>query len=104
MWTGWKNKKVCQPGGIWARKRTQVLDQQLPRGCDVGIAGDGRLAVLERLLGARVEEADAVVVREARLTRDVGLDHLDGRVGRQLNGRRQLLDRLLRSCGRVSYV
>lgn len=41
---------------------TQILDENLARGDDGGFIDEAGLAVLERLLGGRVEEADAVEV------------------------------------------
>lgn len=59
--------------------RTEVLDEQLAGVRDARDVGDESLAVLDRLLGGRVEEANAVKVTNSGLLSD-GLFHiLDGR-------------------------
>ena len=77
------------------RRRTQVLDDQLGGRDHARLVADEGLAVLEDLLGGRVEQADAVVVGEARLSGDGDLGVLDGGIVGQVDRRRQLLDGLL---------
>ena len=76
------------------RRRTQVLDDQLGGLDHARLVPDEGPAVLEDLLGGRVEQADAVEVGEARLAGDGDLGVLDGGIVGQLDRRGQLLDGL----------
>jgi len=58
--------------------RTQVLDDQLPRGDNTRLVAHQGTAVLEDLAGGGVKQADAVEVGEARVLGDQGLGFLDG--------------------------
>lgn len=82
------------PGNLGA----EVLDEQLAGVRDARDVGDESLAVLDRLLGGRVEEANAVKVTNSGLLSD-GLFHiLDGRPRGQLDAGGKTLDGLLRRC------
>lgn len=76
---------------------THILDEGLAGGDDGGLIGDAGLAVLEGLPGGGVVEADPVVVADAGRLGNHDLDILDGGVGAELDGSRELLDGLLRS-------
>lgn len=78
-------------------QRTKILNQDLVGGHDGLFGADLSSAVLQGLLGLRVEEADAVVVANAGLAGDNLLDILDGGGGGDLNGLGELLDGLLGS-------
>lgn len=84
-------------GGVW-EKRTEILDEELLRARDVGVIEHLGVAVLERLARRRVEQADAVVVREAGLPRNDGLDGVDVRVRRDLDGLGEAPDGLPGGC------
>lgn len=75
---------------------TEILDEDLAGVGDGLLIDDTGLAVLQRLLGAGVEETDAVRVGEASSLRDGDLDLLDGGLAGDVNGPRELLQRLLR--------
>lgn len=78
--------------------RTEILDEHLASIRDSGKIGNASVAVLERLLGGRVEEADAVKVTDSGLLGDGTLHILDCRAGSELNTGRESLDGLLRCC------
>lgn len=82
------------PGNL----RAEVLDEHLAGGGDILLVKDAGLAVLERLPGRRVEEADAVVVANLGRLGDELLEVLDSGLGRELDRRREPLDGLLRRC------
>lgn len=84
-------------GGVW-EKRTEILDEELLRARDVGVIEHLGVAVLERLARRRVEQADAVVVGEASLPRNDGLDGVDVRVRRDLDGLGEAPDGLPGGC------
>lgn len=84
---------------------TKVLDENLAGVGDGLLIDDAGLAVLQRLLGAGVEETDAVRVGEAGGLRDGDLDLLDGGLAGDVNGPGKLLQRLLRRyISGVSYT
>lgn len=78
------------------RKRTEVLDEHLACVRYSRDVGDECLAVLERLPGGRIEEANAVEVANTGLLGNGLLHILDGRAGGQIDAGGETLDRLLR--------
>lgn len=82
------------------RRHTEVLDQHLASLGNILVLCNESPAVLERLPGRRVEQANAVVVAEASLLRNQFLDILNRGVGGHVDGWRELLDGLLGSYGK----
>jgi hypothetical protein len=86
--------------GAPGQLRAEVLDEQLL----VLEVAQQRLPVLQRLLGRRVEEADLVVVRDARLAGDGYLGVFDRCIFGELERRREALDGLFGCCSGSSMV
>ena len=74
---------------------TKILDNKLRGRCNARLVANKSLAVLENLLGSRVEQADAVEVADARLLGNQLLGILNSDIAGQLDRGRKLLDRLL---------
>lgn len=62
--------------------RTEVLDEDFARGGNALMAPHARLAVLERLFGRRVEEANTIEVANVGLLGNRNLEVLDRGLGR----------------------
>jgi hypothetical protein len=89
------------------KNRTKVLDEHSLARSDGCLVLESGLAILEGLLGVRVEDANAVVVADASLLGDQDLEVLDCRIGWEFDRCWELPDGLLRSCkesARVSRV
>lgn len=81
-------------------RHTEVLNENFSSGHHGGNLSDASLAVLDGLLGLGIEQTDAIVVAEASLFSNQHLEVLDGGIGAERDGRRELLDGLLRRfCG-----
>lgn len=82
----------------WGECRTKVLDLDFAGEEHGGLFDDAGLAVLERLFGGRVVEADAVEVFDAGGFGNLDLDVLNSCVDVVVERGGEVPDGLLRSC------
>jgi hypothetical protein len=79
-------------------RHTEVLHEDFSGRQDRLLVAYQGFSILEDLLGRRVEQADAVVVADARLAGNQGLGILDGGIARELDRGREFPDRLFPRC------